>query len=290
MYLLTIIAAAVVAAGEVVQQRWAATAPPEFNLSPRLLLWLVQRPAWLAGVACSFVGNGVFATALHAGSVVRVEAVFVVRLIFVLLIAAVWNRHRIPPREAAGGAAITAGLVAFLLAAQPTGGAPGAVPDLRWAAGAGAAAAAAALLAAIASRLAGRRRAVLLGAGAGILFGLQAVLIQSALPLLVDRGIVALLASWHGYAVVVVALSGMLLVQSAFETAPIETSYPAVVVAQLTTAVALGVGVVRVSVQTQAAALAVLIPAFVLMVVGVWALASSPLVTTTGRSRRADSG
>jgi hypothetical protein len=279
VYVLAIVAAAVVAVGEVVQQRWAAAAPPELNLSPRLLLWLVRRPAWLGGIVCSFVGNGLFAAALNVGSVIRVEAVFLIRLVFVLIVAAIWNRHRIPRREVLGGVTITVGLVGFLLAAQPGPGSPGAVPDLRWAVGAGATATVAALLAVVAARTSGRRRAMLLGAGAGILFGLQATLIQSAVRQLAERGVIGLLAGWHAYAVVVVALAGMLLVQSAFETAPIEASYPAVVVAQLVTAVAIGVGVVGVHIRADPLALAVLIPAFGLMVLGVVALASSPLVT-----------
>jgi hypothetical protein len=32
-------------------------APPQDNLSPRLLLWPVRRPRGLAGVACSFAGD-----------------------------------------------------------------------------------------------------------------------------------------------------------------------------------------------------------------------------------------
>ena len=288
VYALAIVATIVVAAGEVVQQRWAAAAPPEFNLSPRLLLWLVRRPAWLGGIACSFVGNGLFAAALSVGSVIRVEAVFLIRLVFVLIIAAIWNRHRIPPREVLGGVTITVGLVGFLLAAEPGRGNPANVPDLRWAIGAGATAAVAALLAVVAARTSGRRRAVFLGAGAGILFGLQAALIQSAVRLLAERGVVALLTGWHAYAVVVVALAGMLLVQSAFETAPIEASYPAVVVAQLVTAVAIGVGVVGVHIRTDAVALAVLIPAFALMILGVVALASSPLVTARAANDRTE--
>ena len=48
VYALTVVAALVVATGEVIQQRNASQASPEDNLSPKLLLWLVQRPRWLA--------------------------------------------------------------------------------------------------------------------------------------------------------------------------------------------------------------------------------------------------
>ena len=69
VYLLTIISALVVAVGEVLQQRSAAQAPPEHNLSIRLLLWLVRRPRWLAGLLASTAGNGIFVTAVGRGNV-----------------------------------------------------------------------------------------------------------------------------------------------------------------------------------------------------------------------------
>jgi hypothetical protein len=244
VYALAVVAALIVAFGEVVQQRMAAQAPPQDNLSPKLLLWLVQQPRWLAGVVCSLLGNVAFAAALGRGSVVLVEAVFVVRLLFGLSISAFWGWHRIPAKDILGGLVIAFGLVAFLLAARPRGGAT-AVADVRWAYGAGCPVALAALLAVVASRRAGASRALLLGIGAGILFGVQAALVQSAVHVMGDSGVVGLLAGWHGYGVVVVALFGMLLVQSAFESAELSASYPGVVTAQLLCALAIGVFVLR---------------------------------------------
>jgi hypothetical protein len=244
VYALAVVAALIVAFGEVVQQRMAAQAPPQDNLSPKLLLWLVQQPRWLAGVVCSLLGNLAFAAAVGRGSVVVVEAVFVVRLLFGLSISAFWGWHRIPAKDIVGGVVIAVGLVAFLLAARPRGGAT-AVADLRWAYGAGCPVALAALLAVVASRWSGSARALTLGIGAGVLFGVQAALVQSAVHVMGNEGLLALLAGWHGYAVVVVALFGMLLVQSAFESAELSSSYPGVVTAQLLCALAIGVFVLR---------------------------------------------
>jgi hypothetical protein len=256
----------------------AARAPPEDNLSPKLLLWLVQQPRWLGGVGCSFAGNLVFAAALSAGSVIRVEAVFVIRLVFGLAIAAFWGWHRVPVRDIIGGLAITLGLVAFLLAAQPHPGS-GDVADLRWGVGAGLLVLLAVVLAFVARSLTAARRALLLGIGAGTLFGLQASLIQSAVAIIFGPGVVALLTGWHGYAVVVVALLGMLLVQSAFESAPLAASYPGVVTAQLLSAIAIGVWVLGGAVRLDAQALAVILPGLAVMIVGIFVLTRSPLVT-----------
>lgn len=287
VYALTVVAAAIVATGEVIQQRLAAQAPPEDNLSPRLLLWLVQRPRWLAGVGCSLAGNLAFAAALSRGSVILIEAVFVVRLVFGLTISAFWGWHRIPLRDVVGGLVITLGLVAFIIAGRPQAG-DEPVPTLRWALGGGSLVALALVLAVLSRTVGPARMALLLGIGAGALFGLQAALIQSAVQVMTGAGVVALLEGWHGYVVVVVALLGMLLVQSAFEAAPLPASYPAVVTTQLLSALAIGVFILGGTVRSDPAHLAVIIPAVGAMLVGIFTLTRSPLVTGQAHRERAE--
>jgi multisubunit Na+/H+ antiporter MnhB subunit len=287
VYVLTVIAAAIVATGEVIQQRLAAQAPPEDLLSVKLLLWLVQRPRWLAGVGCSLAGNLAFAAALSHGSVILIEAVFVIRMVFGLTISAFWGWHRVPGRDILGGLVITAGLVAFILAGHPQPG-DQLVPPLRWAMGAGSLVVLALILAVFARRTrTAPRTALLLGIGAGALFGLQAALVQAAVHVLTTEGVVALLEGWHGYAVIVVALFGMLLVQSAFEAAPLPASYPAIVTTQLLSALAIGVFILGGTVNTGTAQLAVIVIAVAAMLVGIFVLTRSPLVTgQTHRERQ----
>ena len=282
VYVLTIAAAIIVAVGEVVQQRMAAQAPPETNLSLRLLLWLVQQPRWLLGVAFSFAGNVILATALSMGSVTLVEAVFVARLLFALAIAVLWERQRLPNRDALGALAITIGLVVFLLAAEPVAG-PLEVPPFRWIVGGGGIVLFAVVLAVIASRLGPIHKAVLLGTGAGALFGLQAALMKGAMHLLSTSGVLGLLASWRGYVVVAVAVLGMLLVQSAFEAAPLPASYPAVVTTELLAGVFVGVWLLGGTINLDALSLGLFLPALGLMIVGVYRLTTSPLVTGSHR-------
>jgi hypothetical protein len=286
VYALTVVAAAIVATGEVIQQRLASQAPPEDLLSVNLLLWLVQRPRWLAGVGCSLAGNLAFAAALSHGSVILIEAVFVIRMVFGLTISAFWGWHRVPGRDILGGLVITAGLVAFILAGQPQPGSAE-VPPLRWAMGAGSLVALALVLAMFARKARRSRTALLLGIAAGSLFGLQAALVQAAVHVLTNEGVVALLASWHGYAVIVVALLGMLLVQSAFEAAPLPASYPALVTAQLLSALAIGVFILGGTLNTGPAQLAVIVVAVAAMIFGIFVLTRSPLVTgQTHRERQ----
>jgi drug/metabolite transporter (DMT)-like permease len=278
VYPLTLIAALFVAIGEVIQQRSAAHAPPEHNLSPRLLVWLVHRPQWLAGVAGSTVGNVLFAAALRYSSLALVEAVFVVRLLFALVLAAAWGQHRVPARDLLGSLAITAGLVGFIYAARPNKGS-GMAPDLNWVVAGGFAVAVAAVLAAIARRPNPTRQAVLLGTASGVLFALQASLTQRALHVLSTRGPVELLMTWEGYACAITAVVGMLLVQSAFEVAPLPASYPAVVTTELVAGVASGVLLLGGTLALGTAAVTATAMSLLVMIVGICLLTTSPIVT-----------
>ncbi|MGH7749012.1 MAG: DMT family transporter [Candidatus Dormibacteria bacterium] len=135
------------------------------------------------------------------------------------------------------------------------------------------------VLTVIAKGSAPARKAVLLGAAAGSLFGLQASLTQSAMHILTHRGVVALLMTWHGYAVVAVALLGMLLVQSAFEAAPLPASYPAVVTTELIVGVAIGVFVLNGTLRLGTVAIAATAVSLLVMIGGIYLLTTSPLVT-----------
>jgi drug/metabolite transporter (DMT)-like permease len=278
VYPLTLLAALFVAIGEVIQQRSAAHAPPEHNLSPRLLVWLVRRPQWLAGVAGSTAGNVLFAVALRYSSLALVEAVFVVRLLFALVLAAAWGQHRVPARDLLGSVAITAGLVGFIYAARPSKGA-GVAPDLHWLLGGGCVVVVVAVLTAIARRAGPTRKAVLLGTASGVLFGLQASLTQRAIHVLSDRGAFELLMTWEGYACAITALVGMLLVQSAFEAAPLPASYPAVVTTELVAGVALGVLVLGGTLALGTVAITATAVSLLVMIGGICLLTTSPLVT-----------
>ena len=94
------------------------------------------------------------------------------------------------------------------------------------------------------SLVAGRRRSAgprCWPAGAGLLFALQAALTSTAVHQLNHPA--ALLSSWYPYAVVAVALTATLFVQSAYELAPLPSSFPAQVTAEPLCGIALGVGV-----------------------------------------------
>src|SRR5690348_12116202 len=83
----TSIAAALAAAvafalAAVFQQEAARTADPDSSLSPRLLLILLRRPRWLAGVGLLLCGYGLQALALVNGPVALVQPIVATELAF----------------------------------------------------------------------------------------------------------------------------------------------------------------------------------------------------------------
>lgn len=69
----------------------------------------------------------------------------------------------------------------------------------------------------------------MLAAGAGVLFALQTALMGTALRTLHTAGVLGLIDPGYAYGVVATALLGALLLQSAFEAAPLAASFPALV-------------------------------------------------------------
>lgn len=277
--MLAVVAAFFLAGGSVVQQHTAAEAPPEHTMSLRLLWWLVRRRLWMAGIGLMIVGDIVSAVALGDGSVALVEPLLVVRLLFAVPMAAVWMRRRVSGRDWTGAAATSVGLAVFVLAGHPHEGPPGGVPAVDWVIGGGTVVALALGLALLARHLDPVRRAALLGAGAGMLFGLQAALTHSAIGVLSADGVIGLLEAWQTYCIGVVAVVGILLNQSAFQAAPLPASFPVMTAAEPLAGIAVGVGVLDGALRLTPAAFAVELVGLAVMVGGIYLLASSPLVT-----------
>jgi hypothetical protein len=117
------------------------------------------------------------------------------------------------------------------------------VPDLRWGLGCGSVAIMALVLTLIARRFSHFSQALFHGVAAGALFWLQASLMKRSVQVFSHDGVTALLSTWSGYAVIVAALSGMLLMQGAFNAAPLAASHPGAVSGQLICLIVIGIAV-----------------------------------------------
>lgn len=280
-------AALFLAVGFVVQQHAAFQQPTEERLSFRLLLALVRQPLWLAGIAAMVAGQLLGAAALGEGSLALVEPIMAANLLFALPLAAVWRRQRLGRREWAGAVSLLVGLSAFVATGDPHGGHSTRLPWPNWIISGGTIVAVAAALVASGRKLPAAKQATVWGAAAGILYGLQDALTQRTLASF-SHGLVSAFVSWPVFTLLVVALMALLVGQSSFETAPLAASLPAITVAEPLTGIAFGVGVYREHLALGWPSLTIEIMAIVAMIVGVVAVARSPLVSgTSGRDEAA---
>lgn len=267
-----------IAVGFVVQQHVAAAQPPNERLSFRLLAHLARHRLWLAGIATMVVGQLLGATALGEGGLALVQPIMAVNLLFALALSALWRRHQLGRREWAGALLLVSGLAAFIAAGDPHGGSTRDVGVLGWALSGGAIAATAALLVGLARRKCDAEQATLLAGAAGTLYGLQDALTTRTIAQL-GGGVVHLLSSWPAFALVSVAVTALMLGQSAFEAAPLDASLPAITAAEPLTAIGMGAGLFGEHLSLSAGLLGVELVGLAVMVVGVYLVASSPVVT-----------
>src|SRR5258708_288283 len=166
------------AVSNVVQQRVAARLRSDTAFEAAVLLRLIHRPLWLAGLAGIIISLSLQATALGLGRLVVIEPVLASSLLFALALAARADRRRMTPVEWLAAVATFAGLVAFLSVAQPSGGRPTAsVSQLGIAAGAAVAIAIASVV--LAGRMSPLRRALTLGIGGGVAAGVTHALTKT---------------------------------------------------------------------------------------------------------------
>ncbi|MFE9859304.1 DMT family transporter [Streptomyces sp. NPDC005780] len=252
---LSVSAACCLGFGFVLQQAAARRAPKSDYLSPRLLLDLMRVRSWLAGIGLMVCGMALGALALGKGEVSVVEPLLATNLLFAMAL----SRHRTGQRLGRQGWAglwlLAGGVAAFLVAGEPKGGQAVSSPLRHWLV-IGVVVGLALLLTAFAKRSRSGVSPALLAVAAGLLYGLQDALTRVSGQRLSDGGWAALVTGWQPYAVLVLGVTGLILVQSAFETGPLRMSLPALTAAQPLAGIACGIGFLGDQVRTDTGALA----------------------------------
>ncbi len=237
---LALLAAVAFAGGNVFQQKGTLEAPAGED-DPRFLVQILRRPVWLAGALLQAGGWVLQAAALNQGSLVVVESVTTLSLVLALPLGARVTGQRVGRREMIGAFAVVAGIVLFLSVGSPKGGNLHPSSSAWWAAGL-----VSVLLVASAVALGrgrrGAQRALLFGAGAGVAFGFQAAVTKVFVGEL-GHGVSVLLGSWTTYALIVSALLGFALMQSALKTGVLAPAISSSNALTLLASVALGIAV-----------------------------------------------
>jgi drug/metabolite transporter (DMT)-like permease len=252
--LLSVGAACCLGFGFVLQQNAASHAPLGDFLSPRLLLDLVRVPRWLGGIGLMVVGMVLGAIALSNGEISLVEPLLATNLVFALVLSRRQTRQPLGRQGWAGLLLLAGGVTAFIVAGQPQGGDARTDPFRQWLI-IGVVLGLALLLTTYAKRSLLSAGPVLLGVAAGLLYGVQDALTRVSGQRFSDGGWIALATGWQVYGVVALGITGLVLVQSAFETAPLRMSLPALTAAQPLAGIACGVGFLGDRLRTDAGAL-----------------------------------
>ncbi|MEU9488619.1 DMT family transporter [Streptomyces decoyicus] len=275
--LLALGAACCLGLGFVFQQAAAQRAPMKDFLSVRLLLDLVRMPLWLAGIGLMVVGMALGAVALGMGDITLVEPLLATNLLFAMALSRRLTRQRLGRSGWAGLWLLAGGVTAFIVAGRPQGGERS--PDHLWQwLIMGMVLGTALLLAAVAKRerVHVSLEAALLGVAAGLIYGLQDALTRISGEHFSEGGWSALLTSWQPYAIVVLGVLALVFVQSAFESAPLRLSLPALTAAQPLAGIACGVGFLGDRLQVTAGALAWEVIGIIAVVAGIVLIGSHP--------------
>ena len=275
--LLALIASCCFAVAAVIQQGAAARLESARAFEPAVLLRLIRRPAWLAGLAAVLAGFGLQAAALGLGRLVVIEPVLATSLLFALVLAARRARRRLRPGEWAAALAVVAGLAVFLTAGQPAGG-----QRTASAAALGLAAAAAAGLTALcvtaASRVPAARRALLLGVGGGTVAGVTDAIVKSVTVVAAGH-LLAVFTDARLYLLIVVGLLAFTIQQNGYRAAGLAAFLPAFAVTEPVTGSLLGLIIYHERLSGQPGQIVLELAACAAAVWGIARLAASEMVS-----------
>ncbi len=233
--LLALGAAAIFSVGAVAQQQEASNLG---ETGAGFIGGLMRSPRWWAATIGDGVGYLLQAAALAVGSILVVQPLLIMALVFALPLAARWNARPISRGAVAWAGAIALALATFLVVGDPGGGVDVAtikqwLPSIIGCS----ILTAAGFVIALTGRA--RLRAIGLAIVAGTMFGLASALTKSMMYLL-GADIGHALTSWETYAVVATGGIGLLCQQLAFQAGSLEISFPAAIVLDPVVSVAVG--------------------------------------------------
>ena len=226
-YGLTLLAALLIGTGFVLQQNMAQRAADTQFLSLRLIIDLLRKPRWLLGIGAMVAGQILAAWSIGNLPLAFVEPLLATNLVFALILAVPIAKASLRFGEIFGAVVLCVGvaLLSVSRSAKPIGLSFGSFSH--WPA-AGVIAFIALVAVQAGRRRPGRARAMLTGAAAGLVLGIQDALTRQTLQALHSAGISGMLATWAPYALVGAGATGIWLTQSAFSAGPLNVSLPAI--------------------------------------------------------------
>lgn len=260
--LVALVSASCFAIGSVAQHHTASETPQEQALNPRLFLSLMRSPLWWAGSFGDLFGFALQGVALGLGAVALVQPLLVTGLLLAIPISAAVEHRKVARTEIGGALLCCAGLVAFVVAAQPTTGSEkvtGHDGFLLLVT----VAPVAALLFLSTLKTTGVVRSVALALCAGTLFGVCSPLLSAVVrdlhhPL------------WWAIAVIAgCGVTGFLLTQNAYQAGSLPAPLATITIAEPIIAVTLGVTLLHEHLSTSVPAVLTVVVAIAAVIAGV---------------------
>lgn len=280
--MLALSAALFVAIGDVLQQRATHRLTTDESVGHvALVVQLLRKPRWRWGALMVVVSIGLQAAALKEGSVLLVQALLVLALLFALPISALSSHRTVTRREWIWAALLTAAVTVIVTVGHPQAGQPHA--SLRtWAV-------VTVVLGPLligcivaAQVFGGTLAAVLFALVSGSLWGVFGVLTKGVVARL-GEGVWTLARAPELYAWLLVALGGFVWEQSAFRAGTLTASMPTLEVSQPIVAALLGVVVLGETLNTGRAGMIALVVATLVMAAATAELARNDAVATHSR-------
>jgi drug/metabolite transporter (DMT)-like permease len=264
------------AVATVLQRKAALTVPSSQGFRAGLMLDLLRRPVWLAGILAVIAAAVCQALALATGPLTIVQPLFVLELPLTLIVASLLMQRNLSGTGWLAVAAVVAGLAVALAAASPTGNRTH-VPLDRWIpALAVCMGMVFALAVAALRRPEGRARAACLGAATAISYAVTAALMKASTHILDDQGPAGFFSAWQTYAFAATGVCALFLLENALQAGPLVASQPALTLGDALVSLALGITLYEEEIRSGWWVLPQLLGVAVIAV-GVFALARIPL-------------
>jgi drug/metabolite transporter (DMT)-like permease len=272
IYTLATISALMFALASALQHKSAQGADHTKALKPTLVFTLATKPVWLIGIVADIGGLLFQFAALAEGSVLVVQPILAVGLVFSLVFSAALYGKWLSGSEIVLSLITTAGLFGFLRV-----GIPVKLIDRSslssWLIVVAITALLVFGLGTMALRSLQRKRTVLLSVGAGILHGVSVSLSKVVSQDFVSLGPAHLLLDPHVYLLIIVGAADLVVIQSAFQSGPLKDSLPIISVIEPIVALLISVIVLHEHPSASGLELVVAGLSLTVMLAGVWGLA-----------------
>lgn len=262
------------ALGAVLQQRVAMRYSDRVADRASFIVSLARRPVWLLGLAAMVLGFFLHAAALASGQIVVVEPILSLTLVLALPLGVVLSAQTITRRDVLASLTVAIALGSFLVLSNPAAGVDD--PSNRgWAVAIAACLGIAGVLTVAGVRRSAAAKAALVGAAAGVLFGLHSALTKTVVTQLGD-GVGAPFGSWEIYFLLALSWIAMTVTQISFQAGDLPPAISTQSIGSPVVAVALGLTLFDERIHDTGVGVAISFVALMVMLCGLLALASRP--------------